>query len=94
MFDIIVRWRQVSEPGDPVWWIDRFPTEAFEDGFGLQTPIGTAHPDRFFLLCVTAVSLFSRSERTAEDDSILFELPSDLSISEESSENRLLHSQR
>ena len=30
---------QVSEPNDPVWWIDRLPKAAFEEGFGLQTPI-------------------------------------------------------
>ena len=40
LFDVGVRWRQISEPNDPVWWIDRFPSQAFEDGFGLQTPIG------------------------------------------------------
>lgn len=39
MYDIAVRWRQLSEPSDPVWWIDRFPLEAFQEGFGLQTPI-------------------------------------------------------
>lgn len=22
-FDIAVKWRQISEPNDPVWWIDR-----------------------------------------------------------------------
>lgn len=38
-FDVAVRWRQVSEPNDPVWWIDRFPAKAFKEGFGLQTPI-------------------------------------------------------
>jgi tetratricopeptide (TPR) repeat protein len=43
LYDIAVRWRQVSEPGDPVWWIDRFPTKAFEDGFGLQTPLVNGH---------------------------------------------------
>lgn len=43
LYDIAVRWRQVSEPGDPVWWIDRFPTQAFEDGFGLQTPLVNGH---------------------------------------------------
>jgi hypothetical protein len=42
-FDIAVRWRQVSEPGDPVWWIDRFPTRAFAEGFGLQTPLVNGH---------------------------------------------------
>ena len=43
MFDIAVRWRQVSEPGDPVWWIDRFPDAAFQEGFGLQTPLVNGH---------------------------------------------------
>lgn len=38
-FDIVVKWRQISEPNDPVWWIDRLPAKAFKDGFGLQTPI-------------------------------------------------------
>ena len=38
-FDIAVRWRHISEPGDPVFWIDTLPRKAFEDGFGLQTPI-------------------------------------------------------
>lgn len=36
LFDIAVRWRQVSEPNDPVWWIDRLPAKAFTEGFGLQ----------------------------------------------------------
>lgn len=43
LYDIAVRWRQVSEPGDPVWWIDRFPAKAFEEGFGLQTPLVNGH---------------------------------------------------
>lgn len=38
-FDVVVRWRQLSEPNDPVWWIDRLSPEAFKDGFGLQTPL-------------------------------------------------------
>jgi tetratricopeptide (TPR) repeat protein len=38
-FDIAVKWRHISEPGDPVFWIDTLPRKAFEDGFGLQTPI-------------------------------------------------------
>ena len=29
----------MSEPNDPVWWIDRLPQDAFADGFGLQTPL-------------------------------------------------------
>lgn len=39
VFDIAVRWRQLSEPNDPVWWIDRLTPEAFTEGFGLQTPM-------------------------------------------------------
>ena len=37
--DIIVRWRQISEPNDPVWWIDLLTRESYEIGFGLQTPL-------------------------------------------------------
>ena len=40
--DIAVRWRQISEPNDTVWWIDRLPESAFHEGFGLQTPMFTA----------------------------------------------------
>ena len=29
--DIMVRWRQLSEPNDPVWWIDRLSPEAFTE---------------------------------------------------------------
>ena len=39
--NIAVRWRQVSEPGDVVFWIDGFPTQAFKEGFGLTTPLVT-----------------------------------------------------
>jgi tetratricopeptide (TPR) repeat protein len=39
LFDIVVRWRQLSEPNDPVWWIDGLLRESFEEGFGLQTPM-------------------------------------------------------
>jgi hypothetical protein len=31
VFDCCVRWRQVSEPNDPVWWIDRLAPEAFNE---------------------------------------------------------------
>ena len=37
--DIAVKWRQLSEPNDTVWWIDRLPRKSFEEGFGLQTPM-------------------------------------------------------
>lgn len=38
-FNIAVRWRCISEPGDPVFWIDSLPQKDFEEGFGLQTPL-------------------------------------------------------
>jgi hypothetical protein len=44
-FDIAVRWRQASELGDPVWWIDRLPDTAFEEGFGLQVNFTFIHFD-------------------------------------------------
>jgi hypothetical protein len=43
IMDIAVRWRQVSEPNDPVWWIDLLTKESFSNGFGLQTPLVTGH---------------------------------------------------
>lgn len=41
MFDIVVKWRQYSEPNDPVWWVDLLTKEAFSEGFGSHTPIVT-----------------------------------------------------
>ena len=38
-FDIAIRWRQISEPNDAVWWIDLLTQDGFNQGFGLQTPI-------------------------------------------------------
>jgi len=38
-FDVLVRWRQISEPFDPVFFIDRLTPQAFQEGFGLQTPL-------------------------------------------------------
>ena len=32
---------QISEPNDPVFWIDLLAPEAFAEGFGLQTPMVT-----------------------------------------------------
>ncbi len=41
MFEVAVRWRQVSEPNDPVWWVDRLPFVQFCEGYGSHTPIVT-----------------------------------------------------
>jgi hypothetical protein len=39
VYDIAVRWRQQSEPFDPVFYIDGMTPAAFAEGFGLQTPM-------------------------------------------------------
>ena len=38
-FDVSVSWRQISEPSDPVWWIDMLCEETFIDGYGASTPV-------------------------------------------------------
>lgn len=43
LMDLVVRWRQLSEPSEPVWWIDCLPSRAFQEGFGLQTPLVNGH---------------------------------------------------
>ena len=39
-----------SEPNDPVFWIDYMTKKAFEEGFGLQTPMitGQLHVPRYY----------------------------------------------
>ena len=32
ILDIAVQWRQVSEPNDPVWWIDLLTEASFQEG--------------------------------------------------------------
>lgn len=39
MYDVLVKWRQYSEPNDPVWWVDLLSPEQFEEGFGSHTPM-------------------------------------------------------
>ena len=51
LFDIAVRWRQVSEPNDNVFWIDLFPEAAFQEGFGLTTPIQNGELKTFRYYC-------------------------------------------
>eukprot|EP01006_Ploeotia_vitrea_P018007 TRINITY_DN49262_c0_g1_i1.p1 TRINITY_DN49262_c0_g1~~TRINITY_DN49262_c0_g1_i1.p1 ORF type:complete len:888 (+),score=100.99 TRINITY_DN49262_c0_g1_i1:171-2666(+) len=50
MLDIAVRWRQLSEANDTVWWIDLLPRPMFVEGFGLQTPMttGQLHVPRYY----------------------------------------------
>jgi hypothetical protein len=39
VYDAGVRWRQLSEPFDPVFYVDGMTDKGFEEGFGLQTPM-------------------------------------------------------
>ncbi|KAL6073358.1 Suppressor of RPS4-RLD 1 [Balamuthia mandrillaris] len=41
LYDIPIRWRQFSEPNDPVWWVDLLTPEQFAEGFGSHTPMIT-----------------------------------------------------
>ncbi|BFU19319.1 TPR repeat protein [Entamoeba histolytica HM-1:IMSS-B] len=47
---IAVKWRQISEPNDPVYWIDLLTHEQFEEGFGSHTPmfIGQTRVVRYY----------------------------------------------
>eukprot|EP01094_Clydonella_sp_ATCC50884_P015076 TRINITY_DN25658_c0_g1_i1.p1 TRINITY_DN25658_c0_g1~~TRINITY_DN25658_c0_g1_i1.p1 ORF type:complete len:815 (-),score=165.27 TRINITY_DN25658_c0_g1_i1:123-2273(-) len=49
-YDICVRWRQLSEPNDSVWWVDLLSPEQFEEGFGSHTPMitGQTHVIRYY----------------------------------------------
>lgn len=62
VFDVVVRWRQLSEPFDPVWWIDGLTPQSFEEGFGLQTPMvsGQSKVVRYYPQFQTAFPLFKR----------------------------------
>lgn len=39
VFELVVRWRQVSEPNDQVVWVDKLTRKEFEAGFGSHTPM-------------------------------------------------------
>jgi len=41
IYDIVIKWRQISEPNDPVWWVDLLTKEQFTEGFGSHTPMIT-----------------------------------------------------
>jgi tetratricopeptide (TPR) repeat protein len=41
LYDMGVRWRQIAEPNDPVFWVDQLTPEQFAEGFGSHTPMVT-----------------------------------------------------
>lgn len=50
LMEIAVKYRQISEPNDYVFWIDSLTKETFEKGFGLDTPlhIGQTKVQRYY----------------------------------------------
>ena len=58
--DIVVKWRQLGEPGDQVVWVDTLTRAEFEAGFGSHTPIFTGQTStaRYGALTARAVALF------------------------------------
>ena len=51
VMDVIVRWRQLSEPGDQVIWVDLLSEKEFNQGFGSHTPMFTGQTKcvRYFM---------------------------------------------
>jgi hypothetical protein len=59
LFNLAVRWRQVSEPNDPVWWVDQLPFVQFCEGYGSHTPMvtGQCHTVRYSTQLPRALAL-------------------------------------
>jgi len=59
MYDVLVKWRQYSEPNDPVWWVDLLSPEQFAEGFGSQTPLisGQMHVVRYYPMFARAFKI-------------------------------------
>ncbi|CAH9089930.1 unnamed protein product [Cuscuta epithymum] len=50
VYSLAVKWRQISEPCDPVVWINKLSEEEFNSGFGSHTPLilGKAKVARYY----------------------------------------------
>ena len=57
--DILVKWRQLSEPNDPVVWVDLLPRPLFEQGYGSHTPMSTGDTkvSRYFMACAESAKV-------------------------------------
>lgn len=65
VFDIGVRWRQLAEPNDPVWWTDRFQ-EFTDDSFDVvSTPIltGAKRVGRYYTYYNETFALLKKTMR-------------------------------
>ncbi|QCD91380.1 Ca2+/calmodulin-dependent protein kinase [Vigna unguiculata] len=58
IYSIAVRWRQISEPCDPVVWVNKL-SEEFNSGFGSHTPmiLGQAKVVRYFANCERTLNI-------------------------------------
>eukprot|EP00890_Picochlorum_soloecismus_P006715 jgi/Picsp_1/869/NSC_04357-R1_tetratricopeptide repeat protein 13-like len=61
-FDIVVKWRQLAEPSDPVIWVDLLSDQEFVAGFGSHTPMYTGET-----MCIRYYSNFSKAARLLYD---------------------------
>lgn len=59
--EIIVKWRQISEPNDQVLWVDLLTKEEFSAGFGSHTPMFTGQTK-----CVRYYMNFERALKVAK----------------------------
>lgn len=57
--DIVVKWRQLSEPNDQVLWVDLLTRKEFEAGFGSHTPMysGQTKCVRYYMNFARALQL-------------------------------------
>eukprot|EP00775_Hariotina_reticulata_P011921 gene11921-12065_t len=60
--DIVVKWRQLSEPADQVVWVDLLTQREFEQGFGSHTPMYSGQTK-----CVRYYMNFSRAMDLAKE---------------------------
>jgi len=62
MYDIAIKWRQFSEPNDPVWWVDLLSPEQFAEGFGSHTPMitGQTYVTRYYPMFARAFSIMKQ----------------------------------
>ena len=74
LYDILIKWRQYSEPNDPVWWVDKLTKEQFEEGFGSHTPMITGQTNviRYYPMFQRSFSimkqLIPQQHHVTEDD--------------------------
>lgn len=66
MFDIGVKWRQLAEPTDPVWWMDRFEEFSGDKGNDtVSTPLMTGQNKvrRYYTYFNETLALFKKAMR-------------------------------